>query len=63
MGCMLLARLAQVSQQVAATSARSKKTALLADLFREAEPDDVPIVIRIWRDGCPRVGWGWAGRC
>ncbi|NUQ98813.1 MAG: hypothetical protein HOY79_20410, partial [Streptomyces sp.] len=42
---MLLARLAQVSQEVAATSARSRKIALLAELFRDAEADDVPIVI------------------
>jgi DNA ligase-1 len=42
---MLLTRLADVSREVAATSARSRKIALLAELFREAEPDDVPIVI------------------
>ncbi|QNP74053.1 ATP-dependent DNA ligase [Streptomyces roseirectus] len=42
---MLLARLAEVSREVAATSARSRKTALLADLFRETAPDDVPVVI------------------
>ncbi len=42
---MLLTRLAHVSQEVAATSARSRKIALLAELFRDAEADDVPIVI------------------
>ncbi|MFF7449405.1 MULTISPECIES: ATP-dependent DNA ligase [unclassified Streptomyces] len=58
---MLLARLAQVSQEVAATSARSKKTALLAELFREAEPDDVPVVIPYLAGRLPqgRLGVGW----
>lgn len=58
---MLLARLAQVSQEVAATSARSKKIALLAELFREAEPEDVPIVIPYLAGRLPqgRLGVGW----
>ncbi|WP_405641560.1 ATP-dependent DNA ligase [Streptomyces sp. NBC_00019] len=58
---MLLARLAQVSQEVAATSARSKKIALLAELFREAEPDDVPVVIPYLAGRLPqgRLGVGW----
>lgn len=58
---MLLARLAQVSQEVSATSARSKKIALLAELFREAEPDDVPIVIPYLAGRLPqgRLGVGW----
>lgn len=57
----MLARLAQVSQEVAATSARSKKIALLAELFREAEPDDVPIVIPYLAGRLPqgRLGVGW----
>lgn len=42
---MLLARLAHVSLEVAATSARTRKVALLADLFRDTGPDDVPVVI------------------
>ncbi|MFD3486664.1 ATP-dependent DNA ligase [Streptomyces sp. NPDC058665] len=42
---MLLATLAQVSREVAATSARSRKIALLADLFRAAGSADVPVVI------------------
>lgn len=33
---MLFERLARVSREVAATSARSRKTALLAELFRGA---------------------------
>ncbi|MFK4104029.1 ATP-dependent DNA ligase [Streptomyces sp. NPDC019531] len=58
---MLLARLAQVSQEVAATSARSKKIALLAELFRDAEADDVPIVIPYLAGRLPqgRLGVGW----
>ncbi|MFZ4187584.1 ATP-dependent DNA ligase [Streptomyces pseudogriseolus] len=58
---MLLSRLAQVSQEVAATSARSRKTALLAELFREAGPDDVPVVIPYLAGQLPqgRIGVGW----
>ncbi|MGW2489895.1 ATP-dependent DNA ligase [Streptomyces sp. NPDC001606] len=58
---MLLSRLAQVSRDVAATASRSRKTALLADLFREAQPDDVPIVIPYLAGRLPqgRLGVGW----
>lgn len=58
---MLLTRLAHVSQEVAATSARSRKTALLAELFRDAEADDVPIVIPYLAGRLPqgRLGIGW----
>ncbi|MEU0385154.1 ATP-dependent DNA ligase [Streptomyces chartreusis] len=58
---MLLHRLARVSQEVAATSARSRKTALLAELFRGAEADDVPIVIPYLAGRLPqgRIGVGW----
>ncbi|MGY3199523.1 ATP-dependent DNA ligase [Streptomyces sp. TE5632] len=58
---MLLSRLARVSQEVAATSARSRKIALLAELFREAEADDVPIVIPYLAGRLPqgRIGVGW----
>ncbi|GHD86436.1 ATP-dependent DNA ligase [Streptomyces naganishii] len=58
---MLLARLAQVSREVAATSARSRKTALLAELFRDAEADDVPVVIPYLAGRLPqgRLGVGW----
>ncbi|MDX2936009.1 ATP-dependent DNA ligase [Streptomyces ipomoeae] len=58
---MLFARLARVSQEIAATSARSRKTALLADLFRDAEADDVPIVIPYLAGRLPqgRLGIGW----
>ncbi|WP_324784944.1 ATP-dependent DNA ligase [Streptomyces sp. H51] len=58
---MLLARLAHVSREVAATSARSRKQALLAELFREAEADDVPVVIPYLAGRLPqgRLGIGW----
>ena len=58
---MLLARLARVSLEVAATSARSRKTALLAELFRDTEPDDVPVVIPYLAGRLPqgRLGIGW----
>ncbi|MET7476560.1 ATP-dependent DNA ligase [Streptomyces sp. NPDC005648] len=58
---MLLARLAHVSQEVAATSARSRKIALLAELFRDAEADDVPLVIPYLAGRLPqgRLGVGW----
>ncbi|NUP45023.1 MAG: ATP-dependent DNA ligase [Streptomyces sp.] len=58
---MLLARLAKVSQEVAATSARSRKIALLAELFRDASADDVPIVIPYLAGRLPqgRLGVGW----
>lgn len=61
MGCMLLTRLARVSQEVAATSARSRKVALLAELFRDAEAADVPIVIPYLAGRLPqgRLGVGW----
>ncbi|QKW10495.1 ATP-dependent DNA ligase [Streptomyces sp. NA04227] len=59
---MLLARLADVSREVAATSARSRKTALLAALFREAAPDDAPVVIAYLAGRLPqgRIGVGWS---
>ncbi|WP_435612410.1 ATP-dependent DNA ligase [Streptomyces sp. bgisy159] len=58
---MLLIRLADVSREVAATSARSRKIALLADLFREAGPEDVPVVIPYLAGRLPqgRLGVGW----
>ncbi|WP_405392267.1 ATP-dependent DNA ligase [Streptomyces sp. NBC_01102] len=58
---MLLARLAHVSLEVAATSARTRKVALLAGLFRETGPDDVPVVIPYLAGRLPqgRLGIGW----
>ncbi|MER5178410.1 ATP-dependent DNA ligase [Streptomyces sp. NPDC002896] len=59
---MLFARLVRVSKEVAATSARSRKISLLAELFRAAEPDDVPIVIPYLAGRIPqgRLGIGWS---
>lgn len=58
---MLLTRLAHVSREVAATAARSRKIALLAELFRDAEADDVPIAIPYLAGRLPqgRLGVGW----
>ncbi|MFJ3234235.1 ATP-dependent DNA ligase [Streptomyces sp. NPDC086787] len=58
---MLLTRLAEVSREVAATAARSRKTALLAELFRGAEAREVPIVIPYLAGRLPqgRLGVGW----
>ncbi|MEU8591066.1 ATP-dependent DNA ligase [Streptomyces sp. NPDC048664] len=58
---MLLSRLARVSREVAATSARSRKITLLAELFRAAEADDVPVVIPYLAGRLPqgRLGLGW----
>jgi DNA ligase-1 len=59
---MLFADVARVSAEVARTSARTRKTALLADFFRAAEPDDVPIAIAYLAGRLPqgRLGVGWA---
>ncbi|MEU8618989.1 ATP-dependent DNA ligase [Streptomyces sp. NPDC048623] len=59
---MLLARVAEVSGQVAATSARSRKTGLLAELFAEAEPEESPLVIAYLSGRLPqgRIGVGWS---
>ncbi|MFH8803309.1 ATP-dependent DNA ligase [Streptomyces sp. NPDC017936] len=58
---MLLTRLADVSREVAAASARSRKIALLAELFRDAEADEVPLVIPYLAGRLPqgRLGVGW----
>jgi DNA ligase-1 len=58
---MLLHRLARVSREVAATSARSRKAVLLAELFRAADPEDVPVVIPYLAGRLPqgRLGIGW----
>ncbi|MET9954249.1 ATP-dependent DNA ligase [Streptomyces sp. NPDC006339] len=59
---MLLARVADVSGQVAATAARSRKTGLLAELFAEAEPEESPLVIAYLSGRLPqgRIGVGWS---
>ncbi|MFD6418433.1 ATP-dependent DNA ligase [Streptomyces sp. NPDC060194] len=59
---MLLARLADVSHEIAATTARLRKISLLAELFRSAGPDDVPVVIPYLAGRLPqgRIGVGWS---
>ncbi|MFD7324370.1 ATP-dependent DNA ligase [Streptomyces sp. NPDC059875] len=59
---MLLARVADASQQVAATSARSRKIAVLAELFAEAAPEESPLVIAYLSGRLPqgRIGVGWS---
>ncbi|WP_046509015.1 ATP-dependent DNA ligase [Streptomyces odonnellii] len=58
---MMLAPLARVSREVAQTSARSRKIALLAGVFRTAGPEDVPVVIPYLAGRLPqgRIGVGW----
>ncbi|MEU9706143.1 ATP-dependent DNA ligase [Streptomyces sp. NPDC047981] len=59
---MLLARLADASHQVAAVSARSRKIAVLAELFSEAAPEESRIVIAYLSGRLPqgRIGVGWS---
>jgi DNA ligase 1 len=59
---MLFADVARVSGEIARTSARSRKTALLAEFFRAAEPEDVPVAIAYLAGRLPqgRLGVGWA---
>ncbi|MEU2075322.1 ATP-dependent DNA ligase [Streptomyces sp. NPDC013489] len=59
---MLLARVAEVSREVAAVSARSHKIRLLAELFAEAEPGESPLVIAYLSGRLPqgRIGVGWS---
>ncbi|MER8044529.1 ATP-dependent DNA ligase [Streptomyces sp. NPDC094032] len=59
---MLLARVAEVSGQVAAASARSRKIGLLAELFAEAAPEESPLVIAYLSGRLPqgRIGVGWS---
>jgi DNA ligase-1 len=51
----LLANVVQTSREVGRTSSRSAKVAILADLLRELEPAEVPIVAGIL-SGVPRQG-------
>src|ERR671932_865182 len=51
----LLADLVAASDDVAATSSRSRKIAVLADLLRRLEPDEVPIAAGLV-SGVPRQG-------
>ncbi|WP_030154025.1 ATP-dependent DNA ligase [Streptomyces sp. NRRL S-244] len=58
---MLLAEVARVSREVAETSARSRKTALLAELFAAAPPEEAGLVISYLSGRLPqgRPGIGW----
>ncbi|MGT2532095.1 ATP-dependent DNA ligase [Streptomyces nojiriensis] len=58
---MLLAELARVSREVADTSARSRKTALLAEVFAAAPPEEAGLVISYLAGRLPqgRPGIGW----
>src|SRR5262249_45381883 len=58
----LLAEVVAASAAVGATTARSAKTAALADLLRRLEPDEVPVAVG-FLTGVPRqgrVGIGYA---
>jgi DNA ligase-1 len=59
---MLFAEVARVSQEVAGTSSRSRKTALLAGFFRDVDAQDAPIAIAYLAGRLPqgRLGVGWA---
>ncbi|MBB1258351.1 ATP-dependent DNA ligase [Streptomyces alkaliterrae] len=58
---MLLAELARTSAEIAATTGRSEKTALLARLFSHAEPDEAPVVVTYLAGRLPqrRTNLGW----
>jgi ATP-dependent DNA ligase I len=59
---MLLAELAAVSREVAATSARLAKTEALAAALRSAAPQEVPAVVAYLSGELPQrqIGVGWA---
>lgn len=63
---MLLAEVARVSREVADTSARSRKSALLAEVFAAAPPGEAALVISYLAgrlpQGRPGVGWRALGR-
>ncbi|MFD6967056.1 ATP-dependent DNA ligase [Streptomyces sp. NPDC059949] len=63
---MLLAEVARVSREVADTSARSRKTALLAELFAAAPPEEAGLVISYLAgrlpQGRPGIGWRTLGQ-
>jgi DNA ligase 1 len=59
---MLLLDVARTSREVAATAARSAKTAALARLLERTEPDEAPVVITYLAGRLPqrRTGVGWS---
>jgi DNA ligase-1 len=62
MAGMLLDEIARTSEEVAATSARSKKTALIADVLRRLRPEGVRIAVAYLAGELPQgsIGVGWA---
>ncbi|MGW7457199.1 ATP-dependent DNA ligase [Streptomyces sp. NPDC054797] len=63
---MLLAEVVRVSREIAGTSARSRKTALLAELFAAAPPEEAGLVVSYLAgrlpQGRPGVGWRALGQ-
>jgi ATP-dependent DNA ligase len=61
-GRVLLGRVAEVSREVGATSARLTKVELLAGALREAGPAEVPIAVAYLSGELPQrqIGVGWA---
>src|SRR3954466_16225543 len=59
---MLLKSLVETSNQVAATAGRLAKIKLLADLLKQASPDEVELAIAYLSGTIrqPKVGVGWA---
>src|SRR5262245_4520727 len=62
MTCMLLARIAETSADVAATSSRLAKVRRIADCLAEASPEEVSIAVAYLSGELPQgtVGVGWA---
>jgi DNA ligase-1 len=59
---MLFAELAEASRRLAATSKRSEKADVLADLLRRLAPDEIEVAVGVLT-GAPRqgrIGVGWA---
>ncbi len=59
---MLLVDVARLSREVAATPARTEKTAALARLLRTARPSEAPVVVTYLAGRLPqrRIGVGWS---
>ncbi|MFG2149291.1 ATP-dependent DNA ligase [Streptomyces sp. NPDC048696] len=59
---MLLADVARTSREIAATSSRTEKSALLAAVFRDTAPDEAPLVVTYLAGRLPqrRTGLGWS---
>ncbi|QPP10151.1 ATP-dependent DNA ligase [Streptomyces bathyalis] len=58
---MLLADIARTSREITTVSSRKEKVALLAELFRAASPDEVPVVVTYLAGSLPqrRTGVGF----